>query len=150
MLAPVDGGFGEREEEDHDGPNEREDAEHDWEKLADKYDQLEKKVKDYLDDQQDEGVREPPIINAPSNMTKEEWEKHQVTHTPYSSSCRHCVAARAVRYRHPRKRKHKHLVKDVDGSHEGPTKVSMDYMYLNERVKGEDDHNNNPPNLIVY
>ena len=102
-----------------------------------------------MDDQQDVGVREPPMINAPSKMTKEEWEKHQVSHTPYVPSCRHCVAARAVRYKHPRKRKHKHLVKDVDGSHEGPTKVSMDYMYLNERAKGEDDVNNNPPDLIV-
>ena len=40
-------------------------------------------------------------------------------------------------------------MKDVDGSHEGPTKLSMDYMYLNERAKGEEDTNNNPPNLIV-
>ena len=151
-LALVGGGFGglgDYGDEAHEGFENEGGAEDKWEELADKYDQLEKKMKDYLDDQQDVGVREPPVIKAPPKMTKEEWDKHQVTHTPYSPSCRHCVADRAVRYRHPRKRKHKHLVPDVDGSHEGPVKVSMDYMYLSERTKDEKDNNNNPPQLVV-
>ena len=74
-VAAMDGGLGDHEEDAHNGPREKEGAEQDWEELADKYDQLEKQVKDYLDDQQSVGVREPPIINAPSKMTKEEWEK---------------------------------------------------------------------------
>ena len=52
-------------------------------------------------------------------------------------------------YGHPRTRKHKHFVPDVDGSHEGPTKVSMDYVYLSERNTDERDSNNIPPNLVV-
>ena len=59
------------------------------------------------------------------------------------------MAARAVRQRHPKVRKHKHLVPDVDGSHEGPTKISLDYMYLNDRRKGEQDVHNNPPQLVM-
>ena len=148
-LAPIGGGFGDCGDEAHSGPNDEAGAENNWEELANKYDQLEKQVKEYLDDNQENGTREPPIINAPPKMTKEEWENHQVTHTPYSPSCRHCVAARAVRYRHPRKRRHKHLVPEVDGSHNGPVKVSMEYMYLNERAKDEKDGNSNPPNPVV-
>ena len=148
-LTPIGGGLGDCGGEAHDGPDDEDGAENKWEELADKYHQLEKQMKDYLDDEQDMGVREPPIVNAPPKMTKEEWENHQVTHTPYPLSCRRCVAARALRYRHPRTRKHKHLVPDVDGSHEGPVKVSMDYMYLSERAKDEKDSNHNPPNLVV-
>ena len=41
------------------------------------------------------------LIKTAQQMTKEEWAKHQVTHTPYMASCKHCVAARAVRQQHP-------------------------------------------------
>ena len=101
-LAPIGGGLGDCGDGAHDGPNDKAGAENNWEELANKYDQLEKQVKEYLDDNQDNGTREPPIINAPPKMTKEEWENHQVTRIPYSSSCRRSVVARAVRYRHPR------------------------------------------------
>ena len=149
ILAPVDEGLGDHGEGVRDGPEERGGARDDWEELASKSGQLEKRVKEYLDDQQGTDAREPPIVRSPTRMTPEEWAKHQVIHTPYSSSCRHCVAARAVRYRHPKTRRHKYLVKDVDGSREGPVKVSLDYMYLNERVKGDKDGNNNQPNLVM-
>ena len=89
ILAPVDGGFGDREEEIHDGHKEVEGADNEWEELANKYDQLEKKVKEHLDDEQDVGIREPPVINAPPQLTKEQWERHQVTHTRSSPSSKH-------------------------------------------------------------
>ena len=41
------------------------------------------------------------------------------------------------------------MVPDVDGEHEGPVKISMDYMYLNERPKGDQDTPGNPPHLVV-
>ena len=44
--------------------------------MANKYDQLEKKVKEYLGDQEDAGARGPPVISAPPKMSKEEREKH--------------------------------------------------------------------------
>ena len=81
IIAPVDGGFGERNEGACDGPSDEGGAKAEWEELADKCDQVEKKVKEHLEDQQDLGVIDPPIINAPPKMPKEEWEKHQVTHT---------------------------------------------------------------------
>ena len=57
VLAPVDGGLGEREEGAHDGDGVGEGAQDEWEELTDKYDQLEKQVKEYLDDQQEAGIR---------------------------------------------------------------------------------------------
>ena len=74
-LAPIDSGLGDREKEAHDGPSDEEGAKDEWEELADKYDQPGKKVKDYLEDQQELGTREPPIINAPPEISKEQWEK---------------------------------------------------------------------------
>ena len=71
------------------------------------------------------------------------------THTPYEPGCRHCVVARAIRRKHPKRRKHNIVVPDVDGSVDGPTKISMDYMYLNERGKESQDEISNPPHLVV-
>ena len=102
-----------------------------------------------MDNEHTEEARKPPVIQAPPQMTREEWMRHQVTHTPYAPSCRHCVAARAVRDRHPRRRRHHHLVPDIDGSHTGPNKISMDYMYLSERKNGDGENKNNPPHLVV-
>ena len=130
IIAPIDGDVGDSEAADCEKEVEAEDE---WGTLADKYEELERKVHDYFDEQQNLERREPPIVRAPQPMTREEWNKHQVTHTPYMASCKHCVAARAVRQKHPRKRKHMHLVKDVDGSQGGPVKISMDYMYLDEK-----------------
>ena len=80
-LAPVNGGLGEREEGADDGLEDGEGAQDEWEKLADKYDQFEKQVKEHLDDQQEPEIRDPPIIRAPTRMTPDQWAKHQVTHT---------------------------------------------------------------------
>ena len=85
-------------------------------------------MNEYLNDNQILGVRKPPVVIAPPKMTKEDWERHQTTHTPYMPGCKHCAAARAVRQRHPKKRKHLVMVPDVDGEHEGLVKISMDYM----------------------
>ena len=81
IIALVDGGFGDHEVGMNDGTNDKGGAKDEWEELAGKYDQLEKEVKEYLEGQQDLGVREPPIVSAPPRMSKEEWERHQVTHT---------------------------------------------------------------------
>lgn len=106
-------------------------------------------MNEYMNDEQDLGTRKPPIVLAPPRMTREAWERHQATHTPYLPSCKHCAAARATRRKHPKKRKHLVLVPDVDGQHMGLAKVSMDYMYLNERASGEGDSPGNPPHLVV-
>ena len=106
--------------------------------MADKYDELEKRVQEYFDDNDHKDAREPPVAPAPPQMTKEEWNQHQVTHTSYMHGCKHCMAARDVSRTRPR-RQHKHFVLDVDRSQDGPVTVSMDYMYFNERPKNEQD-----------
>ena len=90
-------------------------------------------MNEYLNDGQKLGMINPPIVSAPPQMIKEEWGRHQATHTPYMVSCKHCAAARAVRMKHPKKRKHLVMIPDADGDHMGPANVSMDYMYLSER-----------------
>ena len=40
-------------------------------------------------------------------------------------------------------------IPDVDGSDEGPTNISMDYMYLGETNKEDRDTPTNPPHLVI-
>ena len=120
-----------------------------WEELANKYEDLAQTVHEYIDDEDNAEARNPSIVKFPPSMTKDEWERHQVTHTPYAPGCRHCAAARAFRRQHPKRRKHNVIIPDVDGSEEGPTKISMDYMYLSERSKEDRDTATNPPHLVI-
>lgn len=117
--------------------------------LADKHEDLEREVHAYPNVRNNTDARNLPIVKFPPNMTGEEWARHQVTHTPYAPGCRHCVAARPIRRQHPKMRKHNVIVPDIDGSKDGPTKMSMDYMYLGERNKGDQDTFDNPPHLVV-
>ena len=39
------------------------------------------------------------------------------------------------------------IIPDIDGSEEGPTKLSMDYMYLGEKNKEDRDTPTNPPSI---
>ena len=80
IIAPIDGDLGDSVAENDE---EEKETEGEWDTLADKYEELENKVHDYINEQHDMGKREPPIVRAPQPMTKEEWAKHQVTHTPY-------------------------------------------------------------------
>ena len=144
VIAPIA-----HEPGDLEGDNETAEAQDAWKRLANKYEDLEAKVHEYLEDETNADARDPPIVKFPPNMTKEEWDKHQVIHTPFAPGCKHCAAARPIRRRHPKKRKHNVLVPDIDGSKEGPTKISMDYMYLSERNKGDTETANNPPHLVV-
>ena len=89
-----------------------------------------------------------PIIRVPDKPTKEEWERHQITHTPYAAWCPHCVAARNARRNHPTHGRKGKIVPDTE-TEEGPTKVSMDYMYLHERVGKYREMKHNPPYLVV-
>ena len=120
-----------------------------WEDLASKYEALEKKVAEYVDDQETPEPRDSPVVKTPSTPTKEEYQRHQVTHTPYAFWCRHCAAARKVRDGHPSKGRRKHIVSEMDGKLVGPTKISLDYMYLHERSDAGKDESQNPPHLVA-
>ena len=84
------------------------------------------------------------MIKAPEKPTQLEWDKHQTTHTPFAPWCQHCVAARIARRNHPKQGRKGRIVSDIDDG-EGPTKVSMDHMYLHERVGKHRDVQRNPP-----
>lgn len=70
-------------------------------------------------------------------------------HTPYEAWCPHCVAARAIRRNHPQQKNRAHIVKDIDMSKEGSVTISMDYMYLHDRIEKYKENGYNPPYLVV-
>ena len=120
----------------HDNHNETniedvvEDGDHgdEWEAMAKKFEDLETKLAEQFEDQGGAGRGDPPAVKAPEKHTNEELEKHLTTHTPYAVWCRHCVAARNVRRTQPAKGRKGKIVPDVDEEN-GPTNVSMDYLY---------------------
>ena len=67
-----------------------------------------------------EQPRAKPLM-APRSPTKEEWEKHSVSHIPFRSWCPHCVAGRGLERRH-----HRGSGADQDNQ----PYVSLDYGYL--------------------
>ena len=104
-----------------------------YEELAKKYEQLKVQVEQYFDDENSETKkRDVPILKTPEKPIKEQWERHQATHTPYEAWCKHCLAARAIRHKHPSKGRGAAIVPDIENG-KGPTKVCIEYMYLHER-----------------
>ena len=105
-----------------------------WEKMEDKVEDLATRVIRHFEDQNDNTGWQPPMVKPPPQPTHEEWFRHQLIHTPYAPWCRHCNAARVVRNHHQCANKRARLVPDVDKDADGPVKISMDYMYLHDRV----------------
>ena len=104
-----------------------------WDELATKYEELESRVREQFENNNEDQRQKVPMVKPPPKPTEDEWARHQLTHTPYAAWCPHCVAARIVRHKHPRKgRAHIHT-QETDGSTTGPVKISMDYMYIHER-----------------
>ena len=83
ILAPINNEFG-----DLDGDNETAETQDEWEELADKCEDLENRIHEYLDDESNAETKNPPIVKSPPAMTKEEWERHPVTHTPFVIACK--------------------------------------------------------------
>ena len=118
------------------------------EQLDQKYQQLKNKIEEYFDDEHGKEYKQPPVVKTPPQPTREEFERHQATHTPCAPWCKHCLAARAVRSQHPSKGRKAIVVPDIDtGS--GPTKVSMEYMYLHERKGKYKESTHNPPHMVM-
>ena len=120
-----------------------------WKQISDKVEELAEKVAIHFEDENQNESRKPPIIRAPPQPTKEELERHQTTHTPYAAWCKHCVAARVVRRQHPHRGRGAIIVPDVDGDIQGPIKVSLDYMYLHDRMGKYREVVHNPPQLVM-
>ena len=119
-----------------------------WEQVTRKVEELETRVAEQFDDDNGKSRESPPIIKAPVKPTQKEWDDHQTIRTPFAPWCKHCVAARNARRHHPKQGRKGRIVPDIENG-EGPTKVSMDYMYLHERVGEHRDIQHNPPYLIV-
>ena len=97
-----------------------------WEDLANKYDRLVERIDEQFGEQTKQRRHGPVMVTPPLKPTRDEWERHQLTHTPFQAWCPHCVAARAVRRKHPKKGRHHEKVPETDGGIEGPVKISMD------------------------
>ena len=105
-----------------------------WEKMYDQVEDLNVRVARHFEDANDNTGWQPPMVNPPQQPTRQEWLRHQLTHTPYAKWCKHCNSARAVRQHHQNMKIRATLVPDIDGSKDGPIKISMDYMYMHERI----------------
>ena len=57
-----------------------------------------------IEDEDTEEAAAPKIVPDPGQPTKEQLEQHRVTHNPFRSWCRWCVAGRARGLKHPRER----------------------------------------------
>ena len=120
-----------------------------WEKMQDKVEELADQVTRHFEDDNGRDGRKPPVIKAPLQPTREQFEQHQATHTPYAAWCKYCAAARAARRQHPKKGRGAMIVFDTDGNIDGPIKVSIAYMYLSERTGKNQESNHNPPYLVM-
>ena len=72
FIAPVDDELGDLDPGTRRDANEEADTGDEWEKLADKYEELEEKVRNYFEEGNNQGAREPPVVSAPKQMTMEE------------------------------------------------------------------------------
>ena len=73
IIGPMSSGLGDLDVEKAEETDNAADADNEWERLANKYEELEKKVNEYFNDDQNLGMRKPPIVLAPLKMTKEDW-----------------------------------------------------------------------------
>ena len=105
-------------------------------------------ITEQFEDESDKARAVPPMIKAPVKPTHDEWEHRQVTHTPYAPWCPHCLAARNARRGHPTHGCNGRIVQDTE-SGEGPSKVSVEHLYLHERVGKHRDIQHNLPYMIV-
>ena len=60
---------------------EKEDDQDHWEVVARKVEDLETRMTEQFEDNNEHDQREPPVIKAPDTPTRVEWERHQITHT---------------------------------------------------------------------
>ena len=88
------------------------------------------------------------MIKAPAKPAHDEWERRKLTHIPYAPWCPSCVAARNIRRNHPKQGRPGRIVPDTE-IWEGPTKVSLDHVYLHNRVGKYRDVQHNLRYLVV-
>ena len=83
----------------------------------------------------------PKTIQVDKRPSKEEVERHNVTHLPYRSWCRHCVRGKAKRRAH-RKRMRK--------ERGGVPVISLDYAWLSGKKDEGDESTKGNPILVMH
>ena len=119
-----------------------------WKTVKENIEELETNIAEQFEDEMRQQRGGPPIIKALAKPTRNEWERHQTTRTPFVLWCQHCLAARNVRRSRPSRGRKGMLVPDAETG-EGPTKISFDYMYFHERVGKHRDMQHNLPYLLA-
>ena len=108
------------------------------EELAEKYEQLKDQMEQYFDDTNPQSRGKIPVAKAPEKFTKEEWLQRQATHTPFAPWCKHCLAARMTRHKHPSKGRRAMMVKDAeDWKADLPKSQMITCSYTNEQDSTE-------------
>lgn len=149
-LYPIEGELGGHDGEvEGDEKTAPEESGMGMEKLAEKYETLKQQVEMHFDLDSQKEAKEVPVLKAPVQPSKEQWEQHQATHTPFPPWCRHCQAARTVRRQHPTKGRKQVIVPGVEKGVDIPTKTPIDYMYLHKRVGRFKSPDTNPPQLAM-
>ena len=103
------------------------------EELAEKYEQLRIQMEQYFDDDNPQTKSKIPVVKAPEKFTKEEWLQHQATHTPFARWCKHCLAARMIRHKHPFRGRRAAMLQDIENVVGRFANISIDYMCLHEK-----------------
>ena len=136
------------EKKEREKTDEGDEGQSEWDVMAGTYEELETRMAEQFEKEQDNYRNGPPVIPTPDKPTKEEWGRHQTIHTLYVAWCPHCTAVRNARRNHPGRGRKGKIVPDTEGG-EGPTNVSLDYMYLHERVGKYRGVQHNPFYLVV-
>jgi hypothetical protein len=87
-------------------------------------------------EEEGEEGRHPVRARAPHQVSNEERDIHELTHTPYRAWCRHCVRARG--------RNTPHRAGEPEHKSKGVPKIAMDYFFMG---KVDEQASTNP--LIV-
>ena len=156
LIAPIHEDAGEPEEQEEDKKEVVEtdiakssEGQADWDQVNEKVEELNTRISRHFEDANDENQWKPPMVKFPLQPAKEEWLQHQLTHTPYAPWCKHCISATAVRAHHQCAELRAKMVPGIDKSETGLVKISMDYMYMHERIGMYAENIRNPPYLVV-
>ena len=136
---------------DEDGAEEVDDKKDDQQQLADmvkKVEELETRLAEQFDDEWTPWTPTTNHKGSSESNPRGVGTTSNNTHTPFAARCRHCVAARDVRRNRPKQGRKGRLAPDTENG-DGPTKVSLDYMYLHERIGKYRDLQHNPPYLVI-
>ena len=99
-------------------PNKEEQAA--WKEAREKIEDLETRMAEQFEDNNGNEYNKQLMLQAPAQPTQDEWNRHQLTHTPFAAWCPHCLASRNARRNHPKQGRKGRLVPDTEIG-EGPS-----------------------------